>query len=228
MKLTKAFLAGVALSLSLSAAPAIAATNLPLPTTPVDVAAVVDAATTPEEIAAIVLANPGFEATIISRAMATGGFAIEDIVEAAILADPTKLAIIVEAAVEAVPEQASGIVFAAAGAAGMQFGSAGDEAGDTETAEVIARAAVRGLEAAYGPTSDETDQGVRSITAELFAFLGEEKQLALANAVADETTNPDDTGAGLVEDIQTAATDGFGGSDLLDDGFTSGSSGSPN
>lgn len=216
MKFSKVIVAGAIAGALMSAAPALAATNLPLPAA---VSTQLAAATTPEQIAALVNANPGLEATIIASALATGGFSVEDIVDAAVTENAGNIAAIVEGATEAAPDQVSGVVFTAASAAGLQLGADGDTDGDPNLAETIARAAVRGLENAYGPDADQTATAVRSVLAELFPFLGEANRLALANAVADETTIAGDTGQSLLDDVQTAAIeDEYQGNQLLDNG----------
>ena len=215
MKFSRMIAAGAVAAAMMTAAPAFAATNLPLPAA---VSTQLAAATTPEDIAALVNANPGLEATIIASAIATGLFSVEDIVDAAVTENAGNLAAIVEGATEAAPGQASGIVFTAASAVGLTLGAARDSF-DQDVVEAIARSAVRGIEASYGAEGDQTAPSIRAVLAELFPFLGEGGRLALANAVADETTVAD-TGEGLIDDIQTAAVDedGFQGNQLLDNG----------
>lgn len=215
MKTSRIAIVGAALSLALAWTPALAATDLTLSPT---VSAALAAATTPEDVAALVLANPGFEATIIATALATGGFLVEDIVDAALVADPSAITAVVSGATEAAPESASDIAFTAANAVGMSLGEDGDET-DAALAEEIGRAIVRGLEAALGAEATRTAELVRAAMAELFPFLGEDRLYALAEAIANETTVASDTAESLINDIQTAALGNeFGGEELLNQG----------
>lgn len=214
MLLRKIVLASAIAGLSLGATDSFAANATSLS----EVQQELDAAVSSADIAALAVENPVIAQAIITAALQTGAFAVEDIVIAAIELDPDNAALIVRAAAGAEPELAGSIVFSAASALGLTPGGAQDDR-DLPATNALAEAAVRGVESSLGPTSPETAAQVTAIAAELLPFLGPDAQQSFANNLAETTVLATDSGASIIEDVELAALgDGvFDSSTLLTD-----------
>lgn len=159
---------------------------------PRDVAAALQGATTPEQIAALIAGNFGLAGPLMREAAALGIASPAEIV--ALLAPglaPSDFAALIMGATIAAPGEADAIAVAALGVPGA-------------TGPRVARALIAGLEASgHPPEAVETEIG------EIVAALGGTlpgANNAIAEAIANATSNPDDTAETVQEgaqDIQT-------------------------